>query len=161
MNASSPTSVQIFRPAILPMFAAMCLLGLPIYFALAWFLYGLKAWPAVLGGGAAFLLTVLFCSWLLKLCFPLRLAAEGVHGHSAWGLRRFIRWRDIANVRSFRLMNLQYLRLYPRDQKHPTWIALFLAEPQRFREQVQALAPPGDPLAEFLQSSAPAPTRPV
>ena len=151
MDTSTPATVQIFRPAVLPMFAAICALGLPIYFALAWFLYGTKAWPAILGGGAAFVISMFLFSWLLKLCFPLKLTAAGVHGHSVWGLPRFMRWRDIANVRTFRLVNLQYLRLYPRDQKRVTWLALFLAEPRRFREQVQALAPPGDPLAEFLQ----------
>ena len=161
MNTSSSPSAQVFRPAILPMFTAICVLGLPIYFALAWLLYGLKEWPIIWGGVAAFLITELLFSWLLKLCFPLKLTAEGVHGHSAWGFRRFIRWRDIANVRTFRLVNLQYLRLYPRDQQRPTWIALFLAEPQRFREQVQALALPGDPLAEFLQSNGARPTRSV
>src|SRR5438093_1557027 len=119
--------IKVFRAAVVPTFLTIAALGLPLYFCMMLLEFGLQDISGLFIGAAGGALAGFLYTWGITLCFTLKLAPEGVYGHSFWGVRRFIRWQDIGEVRPFRLLNLRYLRLYGAGKSSPTWIALFLA----------------------------------
>ena len=91
----------------------------------------------------------LVLSWMLSLVFPDAFSADGIYGHSFWGFRRFISWRDVAAARTFRLLNLRWLRVYAADGK-VTWLALFQSRSVEFRQEIRRLAPAESPVLKYL-----------
>lgn len=150
IDASPTVAGEVFRPAVRPLFVWFNLMVVPVCSGYFLWRYGWAQGRHVLLAAGLSAVLCLIAALLCKLLFPLRITPEGVHGHSAWGLPRYIRWRDLTAVRPFRLLHLKYVRLYSRHQKHAVWIGLFLAEPEKFRAQVQAHALPDDPLAQYL-----------
>jgi hypothetical protein len=153
MSAPPQPEVRIFRVAVLPLYAAMVAIGLPPPLCLVILNEGWRQVDvgALLFGALTGALAGLLYAWLMALCFTLKLAPEGVSGHSCWGIRRFIRWQDIATVRPFRLLSLRYLRLHPQSGARPTWIALFQARNIEFKQELGRLAPPDSPVRNHLQ----------
>jgi hypothetical protein len=139
--------------AVRPMFFCSAMIGMPLAFGAIILMEGFSQvnvvalFLAVLVGAAVGFLYV----WLLSLCFTTELTSEGVFGHSFWGIRRFIRWQDIANVRPFNFLNLRCLRLYPPGDTGPTWIALFQAHKTEFMRELQRLVPPDSPVRNYLR----------
>jgi len=152
MSTSPEQDVKVFRAAVLPVFTSTAALGLPLYFCIVIFTEGLHRVdvPALFIGALAGALAGLVYAWVLTLCFTLKLTPEGVLGHSVWGLRRFIRWQDLATIRPFRFFSLRYLRLYPESGNRPIWIALFLARRADFEQELERLAPPDCPIRKYL-----------
>ena len=72
-----------------------------------------------------------FVSWFISRFFPDIITADGIQGHSFWGLKRFIRWQDIREARPFQLFNLRFLRLYSKQDQSVTWIGLLPLELKR------------------------------
>jgi len=91
-----------------------------------------------------------FVSWFISRFFPDIIAADGIQGHSFWGLKRFIRWQDIREARPFQLFNLRFLRLYSKQDQSVTWIGLFPARRADFVSTIQRFAPADCPLLQFI-----------
>jgi hypothetical protein len=106
-----------------------------------------RALPASIVAG---LVVQLLGTWLAWQFFPVVLSKEGLHGHSVWGVRRFMRWQDIAAARPFRVFNLLWLRLYSKDGKDVIWLAMFQSRPAQFKDEVRKLASPDNPLLKHL-----------
>jgi hypothetical protein len=153
MDVPTQRCSKTFRVAIFPTFAAICSLGFLLYLLLIVTEEGLRGInvEALLFGGLAAALGSFVGACLMALCFTLKLTPEGVFGHSAWGIRRFIRWQDIATAKPFRFFNLRYLRLYPETGRRPIWIALFQARKAEFEQGLQMLAPADSPVRQYLR----------
>jgi hypothetical protein len=152
MSTSPEQDVKVFRAAVLPVFTPMAAVGLPLYFCIILFTDGLHRVdvPALFIGALAEALFCLVYAWVMTLCFTLKLTSEGVLGHSVWGLRRFIRWQDVATIRPFRFFSLRYLRLYPESGNRPIWIASFQARRADFEQELRRLSPPDCPIRKYL-----------
>ena len=70
-------------------------------------------------------------SWVLSLLYPDAISPDGVYGHSFWGRRRLVCWRDIASARSIRILNVRLLRVSATDGE-VTWLGLFPARKAEF-----------------------------
>jgi hypothetical protein len=96
------------------------------------------------------LVLVLFLSfilaWILSVFFPAWISSDGIYGHSFWGVRRFIRWQDIASVRRFSLLKLPWIRIYSNVDGKVTWLPLFQARPFEFRQTLKEYAPLNSPI---------------
>ena len=92
----------------------------------------------------------LAASWIISKCFADIVSADGIHGHSFWGLRRSVRWQDIKEVRPFRLLHLKWLRLYSKQDQTGTWIGLHQARREEFRSAIQRLAPSDNPILRYI-----------
>src|SRR6266702_7878701 len=110
MSIQPRHDIKVFRAAILPPFVTIVAMGLPLYGCFVILTEGSQRIDVValfigsfVGALAGFLWT-----WFITLCFTLKLTSEGVFGHSPWGIRRFVRWQDIATVKPFRFLNLRY-----------------------------------------------------
>lgn len=90
-------------------------------------------------------------AWIISSCCPVALTNEGIYGHSIWGKRQLIRWQDMASARTFTVLNLTWLRIYPTDGNKVTWIALFQAHDDEFSREIQRLAPADSPVLKFAQ----------
>jgi hypothetical protein len=151
MAISVPSECRKFRAAIVPMFVffvvadGLCLFGFVLgrerlHFAPA----------AVLVAGASLLVFSLIASCALSLSWPAGFSGNGVYGHSFWGVRRFVRWQEIEAARTFRLLNLQWLRIYRNGDGEVTWLALFQSDKNEFQQEIRRLAPPGNPVLEHF-----------
>lgn len=88
---------------------------------------------------------------ILHCYIAVGISPEGISGHSIWGIRRFIRWDEIAKVRSFTILNLRSARLFSSTDGKVTWISLFPEEPEGFRRAVAEVMPLGCPLAQSIE----------
>jgi hypothetical protein len=93
----------------------------------------------------------LVVAWLLALLFPAGFSADGVFGHSACGMRRFVSWREIAVVRTFSIFNLRWLRVYTTTNTQVTCLPLFQTHKAEFHQEIQRFAPAGNPLLKRLR----------
>jgi len=91
----------------------------------------------------------LVMSWMLSRSFPDAFSLDGIYGHSSWGQRRFVGWRDVTEARTLRLLNLRWLRVYAVDGK-VTWLALFQSRDAEFRQEIRRLAPPDNPVLKYF-----------
>ena len=80
----------------------------------------------------------------------LKVSSSGIHGHSFWGMRHFLNWTEIIQVRRFKLGNLVYLRLYSGVDSRVIWFPLFQSPPIGFREEIRKFAPPNCPILNHL-----------
>ena len=99
--------------------------------------------------GAAVILSLLG-SLAMHLTLPQSLSADGVRAHSVFGVRRSIRWEDIAAVRPFSLLGLKYLRLYSKLGGSPLWLFLQPARKPEFKRTMLALAPADNPIRAYF-----------
>ena len=108
-------------------------------------------WKSLLLGAVTIEIAGIAFAWVISVCFPNKLAPSGVHGHSFWGVPRFIRWQDIEKATPFRYLTFRFLRLHPVGGKSATWIAFSQARQKEFEEEIRKLAPPESPLRAFLK----------
>ena len=142
--------VKVFRIAVIPAFLFIAGLGLSLYFCVMPMMFGVPDVTIMLIGAAGGALAGFLYAWIISVCFTVKFGSNGVYGHSFWGVRRFIAWQEIAEIRPFRLLNLRFLRLYRSDRTGPTWIPLFLASRSEWVEEVRRLAPSENPILEHL-----------
>lgn len=149
---SIPSDCRKFKAAVIPLFLCVLLLSIVGLFCVVlisgeWHFDRLE-----MAGATVF---VLVCSplmaWLLSVGYPASFSADGVYGHSFWGTRSFVRWQDIAVARTFRLLNLRWLRIYTTDYSKVVWLALFQSHKAEFLQEIQRLAPVDSPVFKHLQ----------
>jgi hypothetical protein len=142
---------KVFRPSAARLFLFYAVLGIPLFAGIVLVRHGTSfEWrPVLLGAGSILPVSIILGS-ILSLLFPVRLTAEGIHAHSAWGFPQFIRWQDIQSARKFNLPILPWLRLYPRDGSTTIWLAMFPSTPAQFKLELQKLAPPANPILSHL-----------
>ena len=90
-------------------------------------------------------------AWIFSLFFPAWISSAGIHGHSFWGIRRFIQWQDVTRVRKFTFLNLPWLRVYSRVDGKVTWLPLFQSCPIEFQEEIRRFAQPNNLFLEHLK----------
>ena len=152
MGISIPSGCRKFRVAVKPLFTLILGFGLPGLFCAILLIDGLNFDRIALAvASAAAIPIALVAAWSLSFLFPDALSPEGVYGHSFWGRRNFVRWQDITAVRSLRILNLRWLRVYSTIESKTTWLGLFQARRVEFRQEVQRLAPPGSPVLTCLR----------
>ena len=88
-------------------------------------------------------------SWMVSLLFRAAFSADGIYGHSFWGFRRFVCWRDIVRVHPFRMANLSWLRVHGTDGR-VTWLALFQVRRSDFCQEIRKFAPPDSPALKCI-----------
>jgi len=146
-----PSSCRKFRAAIIPLFAFLLIVALPGLFCVVLALDGLKFDRHALTGASVVVLVLsAVMAGLLSLFYPASFSSDGIYGHSFWGIRRFILWRDITDAKTFRLLNLPWLRIYTADNR-VTWLALFQSCRTEFQQEIQKLAPIGSPVLNHLR----------
>jgi hypothetical protein len=79
-------------------------------------------------------------------------SSDGIYGHLFWGVRRFIRWQDIASVRRFSLLKLPWIRIYSGVDGKVTWLPLFQSRPFEFRQTIKEFAPFNSPILTQLDN---------
>jgi hypothetical protein len=92
----------------------------------------------------------LILAWVLSRCFSDIVSEEGIYGHSFWGVRRFVRWQDVRQVRRFRALNLRFLRVYSSVDSAVTWIGSSWMHVPEFRREIERVSPSDSPIREFL-----------
>ena len=150
MFLATTTDARKFRMAILPMWFFILVLGYLFGFVGNLIVFGrsldLHTQPAIFGVSAvlAGISTV-----VLRVFFPTSLTVDGVYAHSVWGKPCFAAWRDITRVQPFRILNLQWLRLYT-SRGEVTWLAMFQSHREQFLNELGKLAPANSPMRKFL-----------
>jgi hypothetical protein len=154
MAIRTPSSCRKFRAAVIPLLVFLLMVALPGLFCVVLVVDGLKFDRHALAGASVFVPVLsAVMAWLLSALYPASFSADGIYGHSFWGIRRYIHWRDIADARTFRLLNLAWLRIYTVDNR-VTWLALFQSDKAKFRQEVQRLAPAGSPVLNHIRNGA-------
>jgi hypothetical protein len=142
--------VKVFRVAVIPFVVCTATIGVPLGLCVAVARLGSRNIPSLLIGAAGGVLAAFLCAWLVALYFTLKVGPHGVYGHSFWGVRQFVGWQEIADIRTFDFFNLGFLRLYGVGRTRPVWMPLFLARRAECVQELRRVAPPGNPvLAHF------------
>lgn len=94
-----------------------------------------------------------FFAWLLFFAFPIGISSKGLHAHSVWGFKRFIAWKDIKSVRTFRLLNLLWLRIYSKSNSRVTYLSLFLQDPKEVLKEMKKNTSARNPVVVFFNKS--------
>ena len=87
---------------------------------------------------------------MIVLSERVRSDADGLRAADVWGLRRSMSWADIHAVKRFRMLNVQWLRLFPADGTRPLWLPIFLSRRDSFLAAVKETAPADHPLVRSL-----------
>jgi hypothetical protein len=161
MTNQMPSDVKLFKVSIASLFLFQAV-GMPIGFVLGFWGFlpevipdGNVDWSLVLRVAKfAAPLMLLVCVIMTFLCYitssPTGLSPDGIYASSLLGVRRFIRWMDIARARKLRLLNLQYLRINSSVDGKETVVPLFQAHKKEFRDEIRKYAPPDSPILNFL-----------
>lgn len=153
MTSRIPPNTKLFRAAVVPMFICVFVLGALLFNGFVMMSDGLSIdWSAFTIGAVASLPNAFVGAMALWYFFPAAFSVDGIYGHSFWGVRRFIRWSDIVETRTFWLINLRYLRLYSKVDRSVTWVALFQSHKAEFRNEIVKLAPPQNPILKHLEN---------
>lgn len=161
MAVSLPTDCKKFRAAVRPMSVFFFVTGMLAAWGLIFILHGLGFSPdrhafamAVAIGMPLTCISSAIISiggaWIISVCFPDAVSADGLYGHSFWGRRRFVCWQDISKAHKFQLAYLPLLRVYGADGK-VSWLALFPAKKKEFLEEIRKFAPSDSPVLPFAQ----------
>jgi len=152
MSDAIPRNCRKFRAAIVPLVLFFIAADLILFLG---FVLLAKGWRfdrhAFLKAIAlAPILSVIF-AWMIFNWFPVALSAEGIYGHSFLGTQRFVAWRDVADVRSFRLANLRWLRILAASDGRVTWLALFQSHGGDFLDDIKRFGGADGPLLKHLR----------
>ncbi|HXI85565.1 MAG TPA: hypothetical protein VNL17_15900 [Verrucomicrobiae bacterium] len=159
MTASPPTEGKQFRSSVLSMFIFMLALGLPVTFCLLLAIYSGIPVPVTLGLilhiltfiGGALPIFLLIGAWMLSTFCPTTIFTDGVTTQSFMGDERFVRWQDIGRARTLRFLNLKWILVYPAGESKALQVPLFQPRKAEFIQEIQRLAPPGNPILNQLQ----------
>ena len=154
-----PTSEsEQFRSSVPSMFIWMFVLSLPVIFCLALVLQaanndfnGLHIHPywLVLVSVPHSIFLLIGARRLSKFC-PTTISADGVTTQSFTGGQRFVRWQDITTARTLRVLNLKWIFIYPAGESNAIQVPLFQPRKVEFIQEIQRLAPPGNPILNHL-----------
>jgi hypothetical protein len=153
MTVDAKQDIKVFRAAIFPL--SITIAGPALLIVFCWMLrldgWRHLDWKSLLLGAISIEFAGVAFAWVISVCFPIKLAPAGVHGHSFGGAPRFILWQDIARATPFRYLTFRFLRLHPADGKGATWVALSQSRQKEFEEEIRKLAPPDCPIRAYLQ----------
>ncbi len=152
MSELSRTKGREFRLAAPRVFTFLAAVGYPAYVGSMLFRFGTRMdWKVFLLGAAALFPVSIFLAGGVSLLFPpVRLTAEGIHAQNAWGVASFVRWQDIAAVRTFDFLNLRWLRIFSNEDRAVTWLAVFQSPSAEFKQEIDRLAPADSPIRKYL-----------
>ncbi|HET9869052.1 MAG TPA: hypothetical protein VFR02_00955 [bacterium] len=97
----------------------------------------------------------LFTAWIYWQYLPVRVSPEGVTGTSFWGFPKTTGWDDIRAVKPIRILNLRWLRVYPKDGTGANWVALFVKDFKTFKTEVRDAHPSGNLFGYELEKIKP------
>lgn len=86
----------------------------------------------------------------LTMLFPSGFSAAGIYGCSFWCSRLFIEWSDVAKIKSLRLLNLRYLRIYSASNRKVIWLPLFQSHSLEFENEIRKCAPPNHLILNYF-----------
>jgi hypothetical protein len=136
--------------AVAPMFIFMLALAVSVFLCCVIAQEGWDSIGPALAFAVGFLVIFnLACSWMFFLLFPSAFSSDGIYGHSFWGSRQFVSWRDVATARKLRLFNLRWMRIFATNGK-VTWLPLFQSHSAEFWQEIRRLAPPESPILKCL-----------
>src|ERR1051326_334954 len=102
MATPIPSSCRKFRAEIVPLFLCLFVLALPGSLCVVLVRYRFKVdLHALARAGVSVPVLCAVMAWLLSVFYSAGLSADGIYGHSFWGMRRFIHWREIADAKTF------------------------------------------------------------
>jgi hypothetical protein len=152
MAISIPSECRKFKAAVTPLFVCILVLSMLGLFGVVLSFDGLHFDRLALAVASMSVLTLApLMAWLSSVVYPASFSADGIYGHSFWGRRRFVRWQDVAVARTFRLLNLRWLRIYTTDYSKVIWLALFPANKVEFLKEIHRLAPSKSPIFKHLE----------
>jgi hypothetical protein len=153
MTPDEKKDTKVFRAALFPLAVTIAGPAFIIICGLSLQVEGWRRldWKALALGAASIVLAGAAFSWCISVLFPVKLSPTGIHGHSPWGLPRFIRWPDIARAAPFPCLFFKFLRLYPAAGPGTTWIALSQGRQKEFEDEIRKLAPPDSPIRAYLK----------
>jgi hypothetical protein len=144
------TDVVKFRTAIMPAAICIFLIAIPMAFIAVYIKLRYLNAGSIACGIITGVVNSFFFSWLYSVLLPVWSTDAGIYGPTIWGNRCFVSWPDVEKAKTFRLINLKWLRVYSTDGT-VAWLPLFLSRDTDFRQEVQRLAPPNSPILEFLR----------
>ena len=150
MAISIPSDCRKFRAAVIPMAIFIYVGGMVILLILIVIHDGFHFDQRALAftAGVSLVSSIIY-SWVLSFVLPTAFSSDGIYGHSFWGRRRFVRWQDISSVRTFRAVNLRWLRVYATDGR-VTWFPLFQSRGPEFRQEIRRLAPSSNAILNYV-----------
>lgn len=89
---------------------------------------------------------------LVTLCYPVRIGRDGISGHSQWGTRHNIVWREVVGARPVNILTFRYLRIWGDGSLWALWMPLYLKDMDTVRTTVLEFAPPESPLRAFFEA---------
>ena len=87
---------------------------------------------------------------LLSTLCPTTISADGVTTQSFTGGKRFVRWQDITTAKTLRVLNLKWILVYAVNESKAMQVPLFQPRKAEFIQEIQRLAPPGNPILSQL-----------
>ena len=96
------------------------------------------------------ILSLIGACLLSRFC-PTTISADGVTTQSFTGGRRFVRWQDITTAKTLRCLNLKWILAYPAGESKAIQVPLFQPRKTEFIQEIQRLAPPGNPILNHLR----------
>jgi hypothetical protein len=158
------TETKVFNSSVPNLFIFIVVAGAPALFCMAVAISSQTTreisipfgWDRIL---SAFMGMIIFHAifsligaWALSTFCPTTFSADGVATQSFTRGRRFVRWQDIIRARTLRLLNLQWLLVYPAGSKKALQLPLFQPRIIEFKQDIRRLAPPGNPILNYVQS---------
>ena len=96
------------------------------------------------------ILSLIGACLLSRFC-PTTISADGVTTQSFTGGRRFVRWQDITTAKTLRVLNLKWILVYAVNESKAIQVPLFQPRKAEFIQEIQRLAPRGNPILNHLQ----------
>lgn len=96
------------------------------------------------------ILSLIGACLLSRFC-PTTISPDGVTTQSFTGGRRFVRWQDITTAKTLRALNLKWILVYAVNESKAIQVPLFQPRLAEFIQEIQRLAPPGNPILNQLR----------
>jgi hypothetical protein len=167
MTTSPPTESQQFRSSVPGLFIFILVvsfvMSLPVAFCVAVAIgsqstheTGVPVTPARILFALVFMwpiypiLSLIGACLLSRFC-PTTISADGVTTQSFTGGQRSVRWQDITTAKTLRVLNLKWILVYPAGETKAIQVPLFQPPKAEFIQEIQRLAPPGNPILNHLR----------
>ena len=163
MTTPPPTESKQFRSSVFSLFIFILVVGAPVAFCTAVAIgsqvahaTGEPVTPVrillalALMGVTHPILSLIGACLLSRFC-PTTISANGVATQSFTGGQRFVRWQDITTAKTLRVLNLKWILVYPAGESKAIQVPLFQPRKAEFIQEIQRLAPQGNPILNHLQ----------
>ena len=146
-------SFQAFRSAFFPFWRTITSISAMLASPLILVVLYVNGWNFVVPQILLIVLAALITPLLLFPAiayFKIYVGKNGIKCYDFWGSYHYVEWPQVREIRPIRLLGLKYLRVYAEGFPRPLWVALDLAEIDRFVDLVIASAGPEHMLTEYL-----------